>query len=194
MAKLRREKICIDCGVPKSRVGNRCKDCRIAFNKANKRRYECSSCGKSITRGADKGVCKTCWHKNRTIPRPNCIDCGSVLVEIKSKRCLACHNIKQDQGLSRERTKFQNSYLWKKTRLEIFGRDNFCCTRCGQDELKPKRLNCHHVRPWALFSDLRLEPSNLTTLCLPCHKLTHKEIGRITSKDTEHGQIQADAT
>jgi 5-methylcytosine-specific restriction endonuclease McrA len=56
--------------------------------------------------------------------------------------------------------------LWQRRRLEIFSRDNFCCTRCGNSKLE---LQVHHldyipgIEPWEYPLDM------LTTLCADCH-------------------------
>lgn len=56
---------------------------------------------------------------------------------------------------------------WQKKRLQIFGRDNFSCVRCGDDA---KTLHVHHrsylrgKKPWE-YPDEFLE-----TLCETCHE------------------------
>lgn len=55
---------------------------------------------------------------------------------------------------------------WQKLRLEVFNRDGFNCTHCGDGE---SPLHVHHLgytfgkEPW----DYPI--SNFTTLCKPCH-------------------------
>ena len=43
------------------------------------------------------------------------------------------------------------------------------CQACGTD----KKLNVHHKKPYHLYPDLELEPTNLITLCMEnkCHIL-----------------------
>lgn len=59
---------------------------------------------------------------------------------------------------------------WQKKRLEIFQRDNFACTQCGDTTTE---LQVHHEKyiygrtPWEYEGDL------LKTLCSNCHHATH---------------------
>ncbi len=76
------------------------------------------------------------------------------------------HNF-QRKGLEVER--------WRKS---VFVRDNFTCVLCGlkggwNKELKRRIiLNADHIKPFALFPELRLDMLNGRTLCLECHKQT----------------------
>jgi len=55
-------------------------------------------------------------------------------------------------------------------------RDNFTCIWCGirnEEGLGfSVKLNADHIKPFALFPDLRFELSNGRTLCEDCHKKT----------------------
>ncbi len=87
----------------------------------------------------------------------------------------------------------QNSHLWKggvtpihqkiRTSLEykiwrraVFERDNYTCVWCGDD--KGGNLNADHIKPFALFPELRFAIDNGRTLCKPCHKKTNTYGGR----------------
>lgn len=56
---------------------------------------------------------------------------------------------------------------WQKKRLEIFNRDGFKCTQCGNDR---EEIQIHHIEyfegrmPWDYPGEL------LTTLCKTCHQ------------------------
>lgn len=62
---------------------------------------------------------------------------------------------------------------WQRKRLEIFNRDDFKCTHCGEDD---KTLVVHHRKyvnkkyPWDYDNE------DLTTLCQDCHEKYHSEI------------------
>lgn len=56
-------------------------------------------------------------------------------------------------------------------RPNIMQRDNFTCPLCSTRGCK---LNVHHIQTWKDSPDLRLERSNLVTLCVPCHRKVHK--------------------
>jgi len=57
--------------------------------------------------------------------------------------------------------------LW---RIAVFTRDNYSCTKCGVRGNTD--LHADHVKPFALFPELRLAIDNGRTLCVDCHKKT----------------------
>jgi hypothetical protein len=67
---------------------------------------------------------------------------------------------------------------WQKLRLEVFERDEFACTRCGDKE---NTLNVHHWsyaksgNPWD--SDM----GELDTVCEACHKKIEDDISMMKS-------------
>ena len=68
---------------------------------------------------------------------------------------------------------------WQKKRLEIMGRDNFCCRKC--DNPKKSQLHVHHIiyqnnrDPWEYNN------SELITLCSECHKQEHDNIRSVNN-------------
>ena len=63
--------------------------------------------------------------------------------------------------------------FWRKS---VFTRDGFVCQRCG---VNGKRIEAHHISPWALDREHRYDVNNGITLCTDCHKAEHKKMGRI---------------
>ncbi len=57
-------------------------------------------------------------------------------------------------------------YRWRKSVLE---RDNYTCIFCNNNNAK---LQVDHIKPFALFPELRFELSNGRTLCVDCHRRT----------------------
>ncbi|MBR2553398.1 MAG: HNH endonuclease [Aeriscardovia sp.] len=68
-----------------------------------------------------------------------------------------------------ETAKKRNNYPYRKFRDAILIRDGFRCKRCGGREC----LEVHHIKPFALYPDLRLDPTNAITLCHECHTRLH---------------------
>lgn len=128
----------------------------------------CDDCGISVHRGSKR--CKKCYGKSKILNRPNCVDCGITLKTVYAKRCLSCHNIKQDNGKSTERVKFNSSKKWHKVRTMCFERDSYTCQKCNK---KGGNLNAHHIKTWAKHPSLRLDIDNLLTLCVDCHMKLH---------------------
>ena len=63
----------------------------------------------------------------------------------------------------------RHSYKYRKWRKLVFQRDGYTCQECGQ---VGGVLNADHIKPWALFPELRFELDNGRTLCVKCHKDT----------------------
>lgn len=54
--------------------------------------------------------------------------------------------------------------LWRKVRNLHLKIEEYCQC-CGRH----KELEVHHIIPWHLSHELRVDPSNLITLCRDCH-------------------------
>ena len=74
------------------------------------------------------------------------------------------------------------SMEWKLWREAVFKRDNWICVWCGK---KGGVLHPDHIKPFALFPELRFAIDNGRTLCVDCHKTTdtwgnssHDRLGR----------------
>lgn len=68
-------------------------------------------------------------------------------------------------------------------RTAVFVRDNYTCQQCSLRAGQGKRvdLNADHIKPFALYPELRFELTNGRTLCVPCHRKTDT-FGSKTSK------------
>lgn len=55
--------------------------------------------------------------------------------------------------------------VWMKLRAEVFARDDFTCTYCGE---RGGRLECDHVIPVSRGGSNDI--TNLTTACFPCNR------------------------
>lgn len=84
-------------------------------------------------------------------------------------------------GVTPERQRLYKTDEWAKLVRFIFQRDNYTCQKCGDGHTKNNKLHAHHLRSWADNPHLRLEPSNLITLCDSCHLWVHSK--KNTNKD-----------
>lgn len=104
------------------------------------------------------------------------------------KACPYCgrvHDRKYDCGRKpvqgkrwKEQDTFRSSRAWQRKRAEIRERDLNLCRMClAQGKLVCEDLSVHHIVPLEQSAALRLDDSNLITLCSRCHELA--EAGRI---------------
>lgn len=75
---------------------------------------------------------------------------------------------------------FRNSKLWKRKRKEIKERDKYLCLICllnkynTLNRFTTRDLQVHHIKPLKTNWDLRLDNSNLITLCPYHHEMAEK--------------------
>lgn len=77
-------------------------------------------------------------------------------------------------GISEENYRIRRTGKYKSWRKMVFERDDYTCQHCGDKSIKGKRviINADHIKPFALYPELRFELSNGRTLCEPCHRKT----------------------
>ena len=91
-------------------------------------------------------------------------------------------------GISPINERIRRRAEYKEWRTAIFERDGYVCQVCSQ---KGGRLNADHIKPFALFPELRLELSNGRTLCEDCHKRTDTWGNRISNYPIEREVLNA---
>ena len=156
----------------KTKYPNHCRSCRPSvvtgeiINGAEK--YHCLDCGTQIYRNSTR--CKKCYGKSiRTFKPRYCKDCN-VSISKEATMCLKCHNIRQNKNLSNERSKFNSSKKWAKTRNLVFERDNYTCSNCKK---RGTYIECHHLFSYKNYPEKKLDVNNLVTICYTCHKKIH---------------------
>lgn len=83
--------------------------------------------------------------------------------------------------------KFRNTIAWRKKREEIKKRDRYLCQACLNNlrgtvcRLNTHNLSVHHIKPLKTNFELRLDDSNLITLCSFHHEMA--ENNRITAAE-----------
>ena len=104
----------------------------------------------------------------------SCSRCGRI--HDRNHKCYA--NSKNYYQHDAEIRKFRNSGVWKRKADEIKERDKYLCLICLKHNVfNHKDLSVHHIQPIAERQELRLENSNLITVCETHHKLC--EVGKI---------------
>lgn len=83
-------------------------------------------------------------------------------------------------GITPVNVKIRSSLENKLWREAVFKRDNWTCVWCGARSKEGMKvvINADHIKPFALFPELRFSVDNGRTLCTPCHKKTDTFAGK----------------
>lgn len=83
-------------------------------------------------------------------------------------------------GITPLNSKIRHSLEYKLWRSSVFERDNYTCVWCGARSERGSvvMLNADHIKPFALFPELRFAIDNGRTLCVPCHETTDTYKGK----------------
>lgn len=90
-------------------------------------------------------------------------------------------------GITPLNSKIRSSMEYKLWRKSVFERDNYTCVWCN---IRGSKLQADHIKPFALFPELRLAIDNGRTLCVPCHRKTDTFGGRKQQKEIDDLQNQ----
>jgi 5-methylcytosine-specific restriction endonuclease McrA len=77
-------------------------------------------------------------------------------------------NVNWRGGVSPLNVKIRGSKEYRIWRSAVLERDGYRCVWCGSNG----SLHADHIKPFALFPELRFAIDNGRTLCIPCHKST----------------------
>lgn len=124
--------------------------------------------------------------------------CG-VKIEQHIKACDKCLVVMNNERKNRykkyqstrndtDSQKFYNSRAWKKTRDRIKSRDNNLCLYCLFINKKIRGMDLvHHIKEEKEFVKLKLDETNLISLCEKCHRYIHKayEVNNKSKKEMQ---------
>jgi 5-methylcytosine-specific restriction endonuclease McrA len=134
--------------------------------------FPCLICGKefwrkpySIKRGDNKFCSKACyfrWQKGRPRSEEFRKKCGSLK---------GAKNPLWRGGVTPLIHKIRCSPEMRKWREDVFKRDDWTCQECGAKSKKNQYIyiEAHHIKPFAVFPELRFVVDNGVTLCEKCH-------------------------
>lgn len=148
-----------------------CIDCHkgLKNHRENKKIRRCIECFRKWYKGKN-----TFLYKNG---KPKCEECNKT-ISYGNKLCGTCckkgsRSFRWRGGITPINTKIRLSKEYHNFRLKVFYRDKFTCQICKQNYKKRDRsIQMHHIKPFALYPDLRFIMNNAITLCKKCHKKT----------------------
>lgn len=89
--------------------------------------------------------------------------------EKRRERFMGEKNPRWKGGITPINEKIRRTLEYKLWRIAVFERDNYTCIWCGQ---RGGELHADHIKPFALFPELRFAIDNGRTLCKKCHRTT----------------------
>lgn len=142
----------------------------------------CKSCNAEMyvqTSARTKYCSNKCRYIGQQHPPRQCRDCGrKISLNGRHGVCRKClyHFLRGQNhpfwkgGNKDEFNRIRESDEYKAWRKSVFIRDGFKCVTCGAGG----QIQADHIKQFALFLELRFELSNGRTLCLICHRLSHR--------------------
>lgn len=154
-----------------SRVQDKCHACGRPTVKIASVKYRTNYCSKlcyESARGTTTIQCLTCL---QAVSKQKCDSdrkyCSrKCMGRAKRRAHLGSGNPNWQKGRDKEAQKFYSSKQWRTLRLEVLARDGHKCTNCG---VAGGRLEVNHIQPRSVHPELKLDISNLETLCHQCH-------------------------
>lgn len=142
--------------------------------KKEKVEVACSTC-KSIF-SVRKDTSREWYREYKGYGPLQCPACVSNDLSERNRQQVGEKNPRWKGGISKEGKSFYSSPEWKALRVKVFERDGYKCVKCHKSK---RLLEANHIKPRAKNLDLRLEISNIETLCRKCHTkktiLQHKQ-------------------
>lgn len=82
------------------------------------------------------------------------------------------HNLNWKDGISKENQKLRTSIQYYEWRARVLVKADFKCEICNKENSR----NAHHIKPFALYPDIRFDVNNGQCLCEDCHNKTKRRI------------------
>jgi hypothetical protein len=140
------------------------------FKKGHKVRFGMKHSKESIKKISQAKMGSLAYWKGKKIPK----QAREKMSKARMGRFCGENSPSWKGGITLLNVKIRTSTEYKLWRKSVFERDNYTCIWCGAKSQKGISviLNADHIKPFALFPELRLAIDNGRTLCNNCHKKT----------------------
>lgn len=148
----------------------------------------CISCGKSYTKKNNEA--KSSWETRRYCSS-TCTAKTRIFSDATKRKMSEAHRGNKSHlwrgGITEKnyskRRRLMGTFEYRLWRKAVFERDNYTCVWCKvkNGDGKTIKFQADHIKPFALYPELRFSIDNGRTLCVPCHKTTDTYAGKIKS-------------
>lgn len=188
-------RVCEKCGndfivdAPKRRT---CQECR-----------KCKWCGENLTQSRSQFCNSSCFGKWNVEQNGSNILWDSMTVESQGRRRESLSIAKTGvartdrgelnanwKGNKSERRTAMERLEYKVWRATVFKRDNYTCVLCHE---QVRKMEAHHIKPWADHIELRYDVNNGVTLCESCHDKIASREGEFEDRFTQYVNLSTPA-
>ncbi len=142
--------------------------CRIKEKRGKYCSRKCRNLSGTYVPGGYKKTCKTCGKEFKDFPSNKTVNCSRECSRIYFGQ-LFCgsKSVAWRGGLTQHTKQIRRGLDYREWHRAVLVRDNFTCQACGK---RGGKLQVDHIKPIALYPDLRLDLSNGQALCPLCHQ------------------------
>ena len=160
--------ICIECNRDRQKYAKQL--CYTCYDRHNRKRGSCDTCNARTCR-EKIDICQPCRNRRDTPFTIGHTHSPEAIEKIKEarKRQFGYKCPAWKGGVTAKNKLLRESSGMRTWRISIFERDDYTCALCST---RGGTLNADHIKPFALYPELRLELSNGRTLCIDCHSKT----------------------
>lgn len=155
-----------------------CKGCGTLFQRKTQRTY-CSDVCALQYRNKHNNPAKTKEAKNKLSDFARCRGVAHMrtpeAIKKMKETITGSGHWNWQGGLTCKNKILRNRVDYKTWIKSVLLRDDFTCQKCGE---RGGHLEVDHIKPFAFYPELRMDYTNVRTLCKKCHKETDTYMGR----------------
>lgn len=150
----------------------------------------CADCGKPYTKHtAAQKRCDPCRREKEGCAesaKKNCLVCGRPFFAF-AVHYAVCQRCRNSRNISKRR--YSNTVEYRRMRSIILEKMGGKCAQCQKPISDPAAYHLHHIRP--VCDGGEDAASNMTLVCLRCHKTIHEKLRRGTCQDVHFRTLES---